>query len=114
MSWADVVSNSSIIVLAGSETSATGMTATSFFLCTNPQYMAKATREIRSVFGHDSQITLETVHRIPFFNACVEEALRVYPPGPGALPRETVKGGSVIAGHWVPEKVWSFSSFVPN
>lgn len=103
MSLPDVVANSSVIVLAGSETSATGMTATTFYLCRNPSSMLRATREVRGSFTSDSQINLETVHRLPFFLACVEEALRLYPPGPGALPRETVRpGGNTIAGHFVP------------
>lgn len=35
--------------------------------------------------------------------ACLKEAMRRYPPVPGAMPRVVPKGGAHIAGHFVPE-----------
>ena len=38
-------------------------------------------------------------------NVCLQEALRIYPPGPIAFFRITPKGGNMICGEWIPEGV---------
>lgn len=37
--------------------------------------------------------------------AVLDESMRVFPPVPGGLPRYTAKGGGMIAGEFIPEKV---------
>lgn len=35
--------------------------------------------------------------------ACLDEALRMYPPVPGSFPRDVPAGGDYIGDSWVPE-----------
>lgn len=35
--------------------------------------------------------------------ACLDEALRIYPPVPGAFPRDVPPGGDYIGDTWVPD-----------
>lgn len=76
-----------------------------FLLLKNPKELEKATKEVRSTFGSEEEITLSSVNRLPYMFACLNEALRLYPPVPIGLPRYTPQGGVVIAGHAVPENV---------
>ncbi|KAL8901482.1 MAG: hypothetical protein Q9207_005180 [Kuettlingeria erythrocarpa] len=47
--------------------------------------------------------TYDEITEMPYFEACVREALRLQPPTPLILPRYVGKGGMVIQGRHVPE-----------
>ncbi|GAB7348489.1 hypothetical protein MBLNU459_g6895t2 [Dothideomycetes sp. NU459] len=107
-------SNSSVFMVAGTETTATllrqkltaSFTITSgltYYLLRNPATMTKLTNEVRTAFPSASEITFDTLRRLPYLTACIEEGLRMYPPVPSGLPRKTLKGGAIICGEWVPE-----------
>jgi cytochrome P450 len=67
--------------------------------------MKKLTAEIRGTFQSEDEIDFESVSRLPYLLACLDEALRMYPPVPTGLPRVVPKGGATIAGNYVPETV---------
>ncbi|KKY13365.1 putative cytochrome p450 [Diplodia seriata] len=94
--------NSSLFMIAGTETTATLLSGLTYYLLRNRDKMDRATGEVRAL-GED-ELTVERLPRLPYLNACFEEALRMYPPVPIGLPRETPAGGNVICGEWVPEK----------
>ena len=94
------------LVIAGSETTATTCSATTYFLLRNPGEYAKVVDEIRDKFKSDNEISKDNVNDLPYLNACLLEALRCFPPVPtGMARRVSSKGGQVIAGHFVPEGV---------
>ena len=78
-----------------------------FLLLTNVEALERVKREVRSAFSSEKEITLLSVNNLPYMLACINEALRLYPPIPSGLPRYTPSGGAVIAGHDVPEMVGS-------
>lgn len=63
--------------------------------------------EIRSSFGSSKEITLTSVSGLTYMLACLNEALRLYPPVPRGLPRGTPSEGANIAGTFVPGDVSS-------
>jgi cytochrome P450 len=67
--------------------------------------MQKLAQEVRSSFKNEDEITLTSVNQLTYLAACLNEALRCFPAVPPALPRVVPRGGAVIAGHAVPEKV---------
>ncbi|KAF2469067.1 benzoate 4-monooxygenase cytochrome P450 [Lindgomyces ingoldianus] len=96
----------SLLVIAGSDTSATSLTATMFYLSLPSQAhrLAKVVREIRSMF----QSAEEIVHgpklaSCVYMKACIEEAMRLSPAGPSELPRQVRAGGITIKGYYYPE-----------
>jgi cytochrome P450 len=98
----EIQMTSNTLIIAGSETTATLLTAVTYLLLTHPDAMAKATAEIRSSFASDEEITVVSVNKLKYTIACLSEALRRYPPVPIGLPREVPEGGDVIDGVPVP------------
>lgn len=89
--------------MAGSETTSTLMNGVTYILLTHPEAMEKLKHEVRSEFKSAEDITITSVSRLPYMLACLNEALRLYPPVPGSMVRVVGKGGGNIAGHFVPE-----------
>ena len=79
---------------------ATGMT---YLLLTNPRVRARLTQEIREAFKDPDDITVVGVNQCNYLLACIEEALRVYPPSPQPHQRIVPSGGAVVNGEYIPE-----------
>lgn len=95
--------NSSLFMIAGTETTATLLSGLTFYLLKNPETLQKVVQEVRAL--SEAQLSLEMLPRLPYLNACFEEGLRLYPPVPTGLPRVVATGGNAICGEWVPAKV---------
>lgn len=89
--------------MAGSETTSKLMNGATYLLLTHPEAMEKLRHEVRSTFKSTDEITVTSVSRLPYMLACLNEALRLYPPVPGDMVRVVRSGGGNIAGHFVPE-----------
>lgn len=101
----EIGENSNILILAGSETTATLLSGTSFWLLKNPDIYRKLVHEIRSTFEKEEDITSLSVTSAKYLLAVLSEGLRIYPPSPGGLGRVTPSGGSMVDGRWMPEGV---------
>jgi len=97
--------NTSLLIIGGSETTATLLSGVTYLLLMNPEALESLTQEVRSAFSSESEIDLLSVGRLTYMLACLDEALRMYPPVPLGLPRLVPPGGSMVAGRFVPEKV---------
>jgi len=104
LSDAEMTSNSTLMLTAGSETTATLLSAVTFFLMKNPKIMERLKNEIRSRFENYSDITLEQVNtNTPYLLAVLSEGLRFFPPVPNGFERRVSKGGEIVCGYFVPE-----------
>ncbi|KAE8152566.1 cytochrome P450 [Aspergillus avenaceus] len=90
------------LVIAGSETTASAMSGTTFHLLKNPDKLEKLTREVRSQFDSADDISFVSLNRLPYLLACLTEGLRVYPPAADAFPRNTGSNVEIIMGQPVP------------
>ncbi|KAL1634869.1 hypothetical protein SLS58_010498 [Diplodia intermedia] len=100
----DMYVNASLFMLAGAETTATLLSGLVWFLCRDPMRMEKLCGEVRGAFGGEGEIGMAALRELPYLAACVEEALRLYPPLPIGPPRQVHPDGNVICGQWVPGK----------
>lgn len=105
-------SNSSILTIAGSETTATVLCGVTYLLTENPHTLDILTKEVRSAFASEAEINIESAGRLPYMLACLDETLRMYPPVPIALGRITTDEGAMVSGKFVPKNVRS--SFVSD
>lgn len=107
LTFPEMLSNSSIFIIAGSETTATLLSGAVYLLLRNPDKMKKLVDELRTSFTNDAMITIESASRLKYLPAVIEESLRMYSPVPEGLPRVVPKGGALIGGKFVPEGVRS-------
>lgn len=95
-------STAQILMLAGTETTATLLSGLTYHLLMSPQKMELVKKEIRETFNSADDINIDSILKLKYVNACFEEALRCYPPVPTALPRVVPKGGDYICGQYIP------------
>ncbi|MCJ1379675.1 hypothetical protein MMC17_002777 [Xylographa soralifera] len=115
LSDTEVISNASLFVTAGTETVATLLSGLTYLLIKNSQALKTLTKEVRSSFEHESDVTIQNVSHLGYLNACIQEALRLYPPVPEGLPRIVPPEGDVICGQWVPGNTFvQVSSYAAN
>ncbi|KAH8423012.1 uncharacterized protein LDX57_000768 [Aspergillus melleus] len=103
--------NGTILLIGGSETTATLLSGITYLLLQNPEVLARLTEEVRSSFHSEKDITMDSVNGLSYMLACLNEALRSYPPIPIGLPRVVPKTGRQIMGQYVAPDV-RFSSII--
>lgn len=92
--------------IAGGETVATFLAATTFYLCKFPDCQRKLQKELQANFGNYHDITATTTLQLPYLQAVIKEGLRIYPPGSQGFPR--ISPGASVDGRWVPPGVSLF------
>lgn len=102
MSVEEIQANSYVIIIGGSETTATLLSGCVYFLVTHPAVYQKLKDEVRGGFTTESDITFNSVSTLKYLLAVLNESLRRYPPVPGALPRSVPAPGTTIDGKYVP------------
>ena len=97
----EVLANAQILIMAGSETSATLLSGTSYFLMTNPGPYQKLKDEIRSAFASEEEINFNSISKLKYTLAVLHESMRMHPPVPAGIHRFVPAGGAMIDGQWV-------------
>jgi cytochrome P450 len=97
--------NAGVLVVAGSETTATTLTAVLFFLLTHKEAHVRLVTEVRNAFANEDEITIASVNKLEYLLACLNETMRILPAVPFGLPRMVPKGGRIMNGKLVPEDV---------
>ncbi|KAL5362983.1 cytochrome P450 [Aspergillus floccosus] len=102
LTFPELLSNSSLLIMAGSETTATLLSGAVYLLLTNPVKMQKLVNELSNAFPDGSMINIESTSRLNYLPAVIEETLRLYPPLAVGIPRIVPDEGHVIDGQYVP------------
>ena len=116
MEWGEIVAEISIMMNAGSDTTAIAMCNAMFLLLANPECLSKLRAELDAVI-EPSEIVIpyDKVRHLPYLRACLDEALRLFPPTTFGLPRRTPKEGAPILGDFIPgETSVSISAYVAH
>jgi cytochrome P450 len=111
MSRKEIDSTSTILVLGGSETTATLLSGVTYYLLSNPRTMERLVKEIREKFNSEDEITISSVNTLPYQLAVLEEAMRIFPPAPIGSPRVVGENGQAIDGQLVPGGVYTQPNF---
>lgn len=105
----EIYSNAQVLVMGGSETTSSTLTACCYLLASSPVWLERVQRELRTNFQHEADITLQGLQttKTPFLDAAIDESMRIQSPGGSALPRVVPAGGDTIKGQYVPAGVSS-------
>lgn len=87
----------------GGDTTSTALASVLFYLSRNDVAHDQLNKEIRGTFH-----SVEDIHQGPLLNSChylrgcLEEAMRLAQPAPGALWREVCRSGAIVDGQQIP------------
>lgn len=109
----ELIANAEIFIIGGSETTASLLSGVTYLLLMNPHTHEKLKEEVRSEFQHQEEINLISVTRLPYMLACLNEAMRMYPPIANGLPRLCPEEGAMVLDEHIPAKV-HWISYQPN
>ncbi|KAF2474242.1 cytochrome P450 [Lindgomyces ingoldianus] len=102
LSKGEMYANTTVFMIAGTETTATLLSGLTYYLLKHPEVLKKLAAEIRGAFQSDEDITIEGLQRLKYLHACLEEGLRMYPPVPIGLPHLVPPQGVQICGDYIP------------
>lgn len=90
-----------ILLIAGSETSASTIEWALSLLLNNPKVLYKAQKEIDEQVGHDRLLEENDLSHLPYLHSIVNETLRMYPATPLLPPHES-SADCAIGGYRIP------------
>ncbi|KAK1579940.1 cytochrome P450 [Colletotrichum navitas] len=100
---AEMYSNAATFMIGGTETTTAATSALTYLLLTHPAKMAKLRAELDAgINDPQADMTFTNLRKLPYLNACIEEAMRLYPPAPTPMPRMVPRGGRIVCGRYVP------------
>lgn len=102
MSEGEMESNAALILPAGTETITTALSGTLYLLSKHPDVLARLHHELETHFTSEKDITMAAVGKVPYLQEVLDEALRMYPPFSGGLPRIASSSGAVVSNYYVP------------
>ncbi|KAI9594736.1 cytochrome P450 [Syncephalis fuscata] len=98
-----MIAESIIQLIAGTDTTALTVTWALHLLHDNPEVCRMLQQELSETFPDPSQhFTHNDLKNLPYLNATIWETLRLRPVG-GASQRTMPEGGAVICGHYFPQ-----------
>merc|ERR1712038_2160038 len=107
LSRAQILDNALLLILAGSETSASTLTTAMLFLGMYPDIYKRIQEEqqqLQNKYGHDHQFTHKMLNEMPLLEAFIRETMRIKPLNSGS-PR-VAKEAIVVDGKQIP-KDWT-------
>ena len=93
-------------VVAGTDTTATGLKTIVLHATTHPEIYRKLQTEIEEGISQgliSSPIKDAEARRLPFLQSVIKEGLRIRSPAGGAFFKTVPRGGDVLGGYFLPE-----------
>ncbi|RAK94837.1 cytochrome P450 [Aspergillus ibericus CBS 121593] len=92
-----------LIVVAGSDTTATTLSAVVYQLAQHPDQVQRLREELAPYMTDPSgEVLHEKIAHLPHLNAIINETLRLHPPVAASLQRKTPPEGITIDGVYIP------------
>ena len=104
LEWGEIVAEMSIMMNAGSATTAIAMANVLYQLLKNPVSMKKLVEELDAALEDEDTpvVPYDRVKHLPYLRACLDESLRLFPPTPHSLPRQTPPEGLSVLDDYIP------------
>ncbi|KAK3064939.1 hypothetical protein LTS18_001733 [Coniosporium uncinatum] len=94
-----------LIIVAGSDTTAATLAHLFYHLAAEPQHVKRIRDEITRHSDAKGEINHADIIHAEYLNGCINEALRLHPPVPTAMHRNTPPEGIEIGGTHIPGDV---------
>ena len=100
----DLIYDSELAIVAGSDTTAATISAILFLLAQNRECLTRLREEIVALRSTVSAgpASHSSLAALPYLNGCINEGLRLYPAVMSGTQRQTGPHGAVIAGRSIP------------
>ncbi|KAK1433637.1 hypothetical protein QVD17_10551 [Tagetes erecta] len=95
------------VLVAGTDTSSATVVWAMTALIKNPEVMKKVQNEVRTVVGEKGRVDEDDLPKLIYMKAVVKEVMRLYPPVPLLVPRETTKD-TILNGYKIKQKTIVF------
>ncbi|KAI1636385.1 cytochrome P450 [Biscogniauxia mediterranea] len=95
-SFRELTDESTGIINAGTEPTATMLSYATYFWLKFPHVQARIMEELATVKLEEGRLPLTKLEALPYFTGFVKESLRFMPLVPGRLPRQVPKGGLYV------------------
>ena len=96
MSVAEIEATLNILMMAGSETTATALNGITHFVMRSLNISQRLGSEIRTASGCEDGTTLAATRELLYLNAAIPEGLRICNPALKALPRIDPNGCNIV------------------
>jgi cytochrome P450 len=91
-----------LLIVAGSDTTSATLVYMFYHLAQNPSIAAKARDEIKTLYSEDGTFNHREATHNEYINGIINEALRLHPPVPTAIPRITPPEGLKVGDTFIP------------
>jgi cytochrome P450 len=100
----ELARESNLLLVAGSDTTATVLGGILFYLLRHPAVLDKLRAEIEANFSSWEEInhTGTNLSSLHYLRAVIDETMRLAPPVPGILPRDVIREGVTIDSQFYP------------
>ncbi|XP_020597615.1 cytochrome P450 71A9-like [Phalaenopsis equestris] len=95
------------LFFAGTDTSSATIIWTMTELMKNPRVMTKLQQELQTAIINNNKVEESELQRLEYLKLVIKESLRMHPPAPLLVPRETLDS-CVIEGYDIPAKTRVF------
>ncbi|RFU30266.1 hypothetical protein B7463_g6060, partial [Scytalidium lignicola] len=114
LEWGEIVAEISIMLNAGSASTAIAINNTMYLLLKNPASLKKLQVEVDNALDEDDVVApYDKVRHLPYLRACIDESMRILPPTSFGLPRRTPEEGALIGDDFIAgDTSVSMSSYV--
>ncbi|CAG8981415.1 hypothetical protein HYALB_00013918 [Hymenoscyphus albidus] len=95
----DLENDAVALIHAGSDTTATALIYTFYYLATLPIYQQQIRTELKTISSIEN---IPELQQLPILSSFIMEALRLFPPAPTVFPRISPNKGVTIEGTYIP------------
>ncbi|PYI01030.1 benzoate 4-monooxygenase cytochrome P450 [Aspergillus sclerotiicarbonarius CBS 121057] len=111
----EIEAEATILLDAGSDTTAIALTNVLYYLIKHPNTLNKLREEVSDVLTDEEIAPYTKVKSLPYLKACLDESLRLSPPVPRGLERKTPPQGMEILGEQIAGNVTvSVSAYIAH
>ncbi|KAH6914654.1 cytochrome P450 [Coprinopsis sp. MPI-PUGE-AT-0042] len=98
----EIAADAALVVVAATDTGVQTVVSLVRYVSEKPEMKNRLQQEVDTAFSDMDDMDVDAVLRLPYLDACLQETLRIMPPGPCGPPRTSGEAGVQIQDTWFP------------